>query len=74
MEKIGAQTTTYENANHAPVVKLNHLNRVVVKPNTAVKLSGQATDPDGDGSMYRWWQYKEVGTLRTTYQFQMLKR
>lgn len=54
----------YEDANHAPVVKLNHESRMMVKPSTSVKLSGQAIDPDGDGLIYRWWQYKEVGTFK----------
>ncbi len=51
-------------ANHAPSVKLNHLNHLTIKPNEMVKLSGKATDPDGDLLSYKWWQYKEVGTYK----------
>jgi len=53
---------SYEEANHAPVIKLNQAADLKVKPGQAVKLSGSATDPDGDQVSYRWWQYKEVDT------------
>ncbi len=52
----------YKNANHAPIVKLNHASKLSVKPNTTIKISGSATDPDGDKLSYRWWQYAEVDT------------
>ena len=53
---------SFEDANHAPVVKLNHPHQINVKPNGTVQLSGSATDPDGDELMYSWWQYIEAGT------------
>lgn len=55
---------SYEDANHAPTVQLNHAGQLTVKPGTTVNLSGQATDPDGDNLTYRWWQYKEVGSYK----------
>jgi hypothetical protein len=55
---------TYEEANHAPVVKLNHPQDMVVKPGKKVNLSGSATDPDGDTVSYKWWQYEEVDTIK----------
>lgn len=50
----------YKEANHPPVVKLNHAQDLNVKPGTQVQLGGTATDPDGDKVNYRWWQYEEV--------------
>ncbi|RRB05042.1 DUF1593 domain-containing protein [Larkinella rosea] len=52
----------YNEANHPPVVKLNHAPNLRVKPGQNVTLSGSATDPDGDALSYRWWQYEEVGS------------
>lgn len=52
----------YKNANHPPIVKLNHASKLSAKPNTIIKISGTATDPDGDKLTYRWWQYDEVDT------------
>lgn len=52
----------YKNANHAPIVKLNHASKLSAKPNTIIKIGGTATDPDGDKLTYRWWQYDEVDT------------
>jgi hypothetical protein len=51
---------SYDKANHAPVVKLNHANNLTAKNNAIVKLSGEAKDPDGNSVNYRWWQYDEV--------------
>jgi hypothetical protein len=34
------------------------------KPLKNVKLSGKATDPDGDALTYHWWQYEEVDTYK----------
>jgi hypothetical protein len=55
---------SYEEANHAPLVKLNHPQDIVVKPGKKVTLSGSATDPDGDTVTYKWWQYEEVDTFK----------
>ncbi|MCC5930281.1 MAG: DUF1593 domain-containing protein [Cyclobacteriaceae bacterium] len=52
----------YENANHPPIVKLNHPNELNAGIGDVVKLSGTATDPDGDLLNYLWWQYVEPGT------------
>jgi hypothetical protein len=54
----------YENANHPPVVKLNHANDLNAGIGEAVRLSGTATDPDGDAVNYTWWYYVEAGTYR----------
>lgn len=55
---------TFEEANHAPMVKLDHPNPLKVKSNETVQLKGSATDPDGDELAYVWWQYKEAGTYK----------
>ena len=52
----------YENANHPPVVKLNHPNDINASIGEVVQLSGTATDPDGDMVNFSWWQYVEAGT------------
>ena len=52
----------FEDANHAPVVKLDHPNLLKVKPNETVQLKGSGTDPDGDEFAYLWWNYREVGS------------
>ncbi len=52
----------YKNANHPPIVKLNHAAKLFAKPNATIKISGSATDPDGDKLTYSWWQYDEVDT------------
>ncbi len=54
----------YEEANHAPVVTLNHRTDLDAKPGKTVRLSGRATDPDGDQLTYSWWQYVEAGTYQ----------
>jgi hypothetical protein len=53
----------YEEANHPPVVKLNHAVDLKVKPGETVKLSAKGiSDPDGDSFNIRWWQYTEADT------------
>jgi len=53
---------SYEEANHPPVVTLNHAANLAVTPGMEVRLSGAATDPDGDAVQYRWWQYADADT------------
>lgn len=51
----------FDEANHPPVVKLDHPNDLEVKAGELVKLSAKGTaDPDGDNLNYRWWQYDEA--------------
>jgi hypothetical protein len=51
-------------ANHPPVVRLAHSDRLTVKSGEAVVLSALGTtDPDGDSLSYWWFQYPEAGTL-----------
>jgi len=54
----------YAEANHPPVVKLSHANRLSAKIGERVSLSAQGcTDPDGHGLSYEWFYYGEPGTL-----------
>lgn len=53
----------YKNANHRPLVWLKHENTLHAKPGEKVRLSAEASDPDGDTLKYHWWHYKEVGTF-----------
>ena len=54
---------SYEEANHPPVVRLNHALDLNAKSGETVKLSAQGTsDPDGDELTYHWWQYSQADT------------
>jgi hypothetical protein len=61
---------SYKEGNHAPVVKLNCTANISAKPGELVKLSGSATDPDGNPLTYRWWQYEEAGTYADKIEIQ----
>jgi hypothetical protein len=53
----------YDQANHAPVVKLAHAPDLKARPGQKVSLSAKGSeDPDGDALTYRWWQYQEADT------------
>lgn len=52
---------SYEDANHAPVVKLRNALDLTAKAGSKLKLSAKGTsDPDGDKLEYSWWQYQEA--------------
>jgi hypothetical protein len=50
----------YKEANHAPVVKLNHGKNIKAARRETVKLGASATDPDHDKITCKWWQYFEA--------------
>jgi len=53
----------YDEANHPPVVKLDHPAYIKAKPGERVNLSAVGTsDPDGDILSYEWFCYEEAGT------------
>jgi Cellulose-binding Sde182, nucleoside hydrolase-like domain/Cellulose-binding protein Sde0182, C-terminal domain len=55
---------SYSQANHPPVPKLGHPNRLTAKPGERVNLSAAGlTDPDGDALSYEWFYYNEAGTF-----------
>jgi len=54
----------YAEANHPPVPKLAHPDRMTAKPGERVHLSAEGTtDPDGDALSYHWFYYNEAGTF-----------
>lgn len=54
----------YDQANHPPVPKLGHSNRLTAKPGARVPLSAEGSnDPDGDALSYEWFYYNEAGTF-----------
>ena len=61
-----SNTTDYREANHPPIVTLDHANEISVKSGEKVILSGTAIDPDGHNLSYKWIHYKEVGTLNAS--------
>lgn len=52
----------YATANDALVVKLKSANNIKAKPGAIIKLSGSATDPDGNTVSFKWGKYEEVDT------------
>ena len=57
---------SYQDANHAPIVRLNHAADLTARPGRGVRLNGAADDPDSDAVSYLWWQYEEAGTCAGT--------
>lgn len=55
--------SSYAEANHQPVVKCDKEN-IYARPGECIRLSAKGTaDPDGDRLTYRWWHYREAGTV-----------
>ncbi len=56
-----------EEANHPPVVVLDHSADLKAAPGESVQLSAEGTsDPDKDRLSYRWWQYTEADSYNGT--------
>jgi len=54
----------YTEANHPPVPRLGHPNRLTARVGERVNLSADGTsDPDGNALAYEWFHYGEPGTL-----------
>jgi len=57
----------YSEANHPPVPRLGHPDRLTAKPGEKVTLHAEgSTDPDGDALSYRWFYYSEPGSFTTS--------
>lgn len=61
---------SYDEANHAPEVWLDHDHNVKAQVGETVELSGGAKDPDGDELEYVWWHYLEAGSMNGVIQIQ----
>jgi len=57
-------TKPYAEANHPPVVMLDGSAEMSVRSGSRFRLSGHASDPDGDSLTYYWYQYPEAGTYK----------
>ncbi|WP_346863450.1 nucleoside hydrolase-like domain-containing protein [uncultured Draconibacterium sp.] len=56
---------TFEEANHAPVVKLDNALDIISEPGSIIQMSAKGTtDPDGDELTFLWWQYEEADTYQ----------
>ncbi len=59
-------TKPYNEANHAPVVRLGHADQFTVKSGQRFALSAAgSSDPDGDSLSYQWLNYAEAGSWKT---------
>lgn len=57
---------SFADANHPPVVKLDHPAELKARPGERVDLSAEGSyDTDGDEIAYHWFYYSEVGTFTT---------
>ena len=55
----------YDQANHPPVPKLGHPDRITATRGERVNLSADGTtDPDGNALSYEWFYYNEASTLQ----------
>jgi hypothetical protein len=55
-------TPAFAGANHEPVVSVASGLNPIAAPGEQVRLDGAASDPDGNGLTYKWWQYKDADT------------
>ncbi len=54
---------SFKDANHQPVVQLNHKVDLVAYPGDDVSLNAEGSyDPDDDKLYCKWWQYEEADT------------
>jgi hypothetical protein len=58
-------TKPYEEANHAPVIVLDHPEQLTVKSGQGFGLDAfNSTDPDGDNLSFLWFNYPEAGSYK----------
>jgi hypothetical protein len=59
---------SYENANHPPVVVLDHPSVIKARPGETVVLNAAGSiDPDGHQLKFNWIYYREVGTYEARH-------
>lgn len=54
----------YDDANHTPQASVKEGNEITARAGEVVKLSAEASDPDGDNLAYKWWRYFEADTYQ----------
>jgi hypothetical protein len=58
-------TKSYEEANHAPIIVLDHPEQITVKSGRGFGLDAfNSTDPDGDNLSFQWFNYPEAGSYK----------
>jgi hypothetical protein len=63
--RMAWSTKPYKEANHPPVAKLGHSDRLTVKSGERFMLSAAGShDPDGDSLSYQWIHYPEAGSYK----------
>ena len=63
--------SSYEDANHAPLIELKNSNYITVKSGEGFGVdASESTDPDGDSISFLWFQYPEAGTYEEEIKFQ----
>lgn len=66
-----AVTDKFENANHAPIVVINHdLNITSIQGSLVTLNASESYDPDDDSLSYKWWHYYDVTSPSDTLIFQ----
>ncbi len=62
--------SSYEEANHAPVIVLNHPEEITVKSGAGFSLGAfNSYDPDGDSYHFLWTHYQEAGSYNEQLNF-----
>jgi hypothetical protein len=68
--RMGWTTLSPAQANHPPVVRLNHGTTLQATSGDWLTLDASASsDPDGDSLSYRWFHYPEAGTWQKPIEF-----
>jgi hypothetical protein len=63
--RIAWTTQSGSKANHPPVARLAHPDRLSVKAGESFFLDAtRSSDPDGDSLSFRWFNYPEAGSLK----------
>ncbi|MGO4911023.1 nucleoside hydrolase-like domain-containing protein [Leeuwenhoekiella sp. W20_SRS_FM14] len=63
--RIDWSVQSYADANHNPIIKLSHSDRLTVKSGEGFALDAfETTDPDGDNLSFLWFNYPEAGSYK----------